>query len=109
MIEILMKFGSEVILVKIVGNSVFFGNTSYGARMANIEGLKLSYDGVVKEFPDLRDDSNWHQEAIDRFKEKISSFKNEEEISNYVITDLKKFGYVPWKINKGGYRTKAIK
>lgn len=109
MIELMMKFGSEVILVVIRGNSVSFGNTAYGGQMSTIEGLKLDKKGVIKEFPELKDNSNWRSEAIIKFKEKIKSMKGEEEVCNYILEDLKKFGYVPWKKKLQGRRVEPIK
>lgn len=104
MIEIIFQFGGEIILVKIEGNNVYFGNTTYGARMATIDGIKLSHAGVIKEFPDLEDDENWREEAIKRFKEKIKSCKKEQEIADYVITDLKEHGYIPKRLQINGKR-----
>jgi hypothetical protein len=91
------------------GNSVSFGNTTYGGQMATIEGLKLSRSGVIKEFPDLEGNDNWKIEAVKRFKEKISSLKTEDEVCKYVISDLIKFGYVPFRKKKQGFRAEAIR
>ena len=109
MIELLLKFGSEVILVVVKGNSVSFGNTTYGGQMATIEGLKLNKSGVLKEFPDLKDNEDWRHETIIRFKEKIKELHDEDKVVEYVINDLKKFGYVPYRKKKQGFRPEAIK
>ena len=87
MIDVLMKFGGDVILIKVEGNKVLFGNTSQGARMATIDGMNLSYDGVVREFPELKDNRNWRIEAISKFKDKIRELKDEDKIVKYVIEE----------------------
>jgi hypothetical protein len=109
MIEIMFSFGSEIVLVKIDGHSVTFGNTVYGAVMSTIEGLKLSKAGVFKEFPDLVDDNEWRVKAIERFKNKLQLLATEKEISDYIIEDLKKYGYKPMYKQKQGYRKEVIK
>ena len=109
MIDILFSFGTEHILIRIDGNRVTFGNTLYGAKMATIEGLKISQEGTIKEFPDLKDNPEWRSIAIQRFKEHISSLAGETEIAEYLITDLKKWGYIPRKIYKQGFRAVDIK
>jgi hypothetical protein len=93
--DIIFNFGNEVILVKIDGSNITFGNTSYGAYMAPISGLQLSYDGTILEYPDLKDDPSWREKAIERFKEKIKQMETEKEIEEYIINDLKRYGYIP--------------
>lgn len=104
MIDILFKFGSDVIIVKIEGHKVLFGNTSYGNVLTTIDGLVLSKQGVIKEFPDLENNDDWAIEASKRFKEKIFKMEGEKEIANYIINDLKKYGYIPWKMEENGKR-----
>lgn len=94
MIELLGEKKDEKILVRIEGNKVLFGSTSFGAVLADIDGLKLDYEGVIKEFPDLQDNSEWQEIAKKRFKEKIKSLSNEEQISDYIVKDLKKHGFI---------------
>lgn len=109
MIELIMLYGTEVVLVRVKGKSVDFGSTSFGAKLANIDGLKLSHAGVVKEFPDLKGNENWRKEAIKRFKNKIASINDEREIAEYIMQDLKKYGYKPKYIQKAGFRREAIR
>lgn len=109
MIDLIFYFGSEIILVRVQGNSVQFGNSFYGPRLASIEGLKLNYTGVIKEFPDLKDNSNWRMEAIGRFKDRIKDYKSEKDVADYIIQDLKKFGYVPKFKQVAGFRREVIK
>lgn len=109
MIDIIMEFGGDTILVKVNGNTVELGNTNQGNKLATIEGLQLNKQGVLKEFPDLKDDLDWKPKAIQRFKDKIRSFNTEEERANYVIEDLRKHGYRPKAKQKAGFRVEKIR
>jgi hypothetical protein len=109
MIEVIFFFGTEIVMVRIRGNHVTFVNSAFGSMEATLEGLKLSRSGVIKEFPDLKDNPNWNIEAIGRFKEKINDMNNEEKIADYVIEDLRKFGYIPKFKQKAGFRREAIR
>ena len=109
MISLMFGFGSEKILIIINGNKVEFANTSFGGQKTTIEGLQLSHQGVIKEFPDLAKSENWRKEASFRFNEKVKSFDSEQEVADYLIQDLRKFGYIPEKIQKGGFRIEKIK
>lgn len=104
MIDILFNFGPEVILVKIESASVYLGSTKYGAQVSTIEGLQLSKVGVIKEHPDLKDNPRWKEEAIKRFKEHVKNLPDEKARANYIIEDLKKFGYIPKKMQVKGFR-----
>ncbi len=108
MIDLIFYRVSEIIFIRINGYDINFSNSEYGNLSSPIEGLKLNYEGVCKEFPDLKNNHDWNGEAIKRFKEKIKSFKNEEEISNYLIEDLKKYGFVPKFKQKAGFRREVI-
>lgn len=109
MIGVLFQFGNDVIEVRVDGTNCFFRSTQYGGSFATIDGLHLDKRGVIKEFPDLKDRDDWKLEAIKRFKRKLKELKTEEERVNYVIDDLKKWGYVPTHIQKKGHRIKKIK
>jgi len=104
MIELIFYFGTEIVMLRINRTSVTFANSEYGAVEAPIDNIKLNHEGVVKEFPDLKDKDDWKGEAIKRFKEKIKSFESEEAIADYLIDDLVKFGYVPKFMMKQGFR-----
>jgi len=108
MIDLTFQFGGEMILIKIEGNSVTFGSTDQGAQMAPIDGLKIDKKGVIKEFPDLKGNPEWRIEAIKRFKEKIRQMKTERNKADYIISDLKKFGYIPKRIQINGRRPENI-
>ncbi len=75
--------------------------------MATIDGLRLDYDGVVKEYPNLKDDKEWRIKAIENFKNKIKELDTEKEVAQYVIKDLKKHDYELTNAQKDGFR--AIK
>jgi len=108
MIDILFYFGTEIIFVRVNGTSVTFGSSGFGQKMANIDGLKLDKAGVIKEFPDLKDARNWREEGIKRFKEHIKRLGKEDKIYEYVKEDLKKFGYIPFMMQKAGFRARRI-
>lgn len=104
MIDIIFQYGPEIILVKISGTKVTFGNTKYGAQMADISGLILSKEGVMKEHPDLKDNPFWKDEAIKRFKDHIRRLKTEKLIMKYIKEDLEQHGYVAKRWQQNGYR-----
>jgi hypothetical protein len=109
MIDYIFYFGNEVILIKVDGANVTFGNTSYGAMMAPIEGLKLDKQGVIKEYPDLAYAEDWREEAIKRFKFKIKEMATEKEIGEYIINDLKRYGYIPYMKHIKGFRPISLR
>ena len=108
MITILFGFGSEKILVIVEGTNVSFCNTQFGAKKTSIDGLQLSHEGVIREFPDLEGNDEWKKITIERFKKKISNFNTESERANYIIEDLRKHGYIPERKQIGGFRPKKI-
>jgi len=105
MIELIFELGSEVVLVVIRGKDVKFGSTTFGAKLADISGLKLSYRGVCEEFPDLELRDDWREEACLRFKDRINLMESEEEICQYIITELARQGYTAKKKKRGGFRS----
>lgn len=109
MISAMFTFGTEVVLVVVKGHEVTFGSTGYGTQMAPLSGLKLDKAGVEKEFPDLKDNPNWRTEAVKRFSDKIKTLDKEENIIEYVISDLRKYGYKPMYRQIQGHRKERIK
>jgi len=109
MFTLLFDFGNERVIIIVKGNEVKFGSTAYGSKLAGIEGLRLNYEGAIKEHPDLRFDPDWKQKTIDRFNKNIKSMKNEGEIVDYVIKELKDVGYRPLYKEKKGFRPQRIK
>lgn len=109
MIDILFYYGTEIIFVRVKGEEVGFSTSLQRNLFATIEGLRLNQAGVIKEFPDLEGKDNWKEEAIKRFKKKIKQCKNEDERVDYIISDLKKYGYIPKRKSKSGHRPEKIR
>ena len=95
MIDLIFHHSSEVVIVRINGHSVTFGSTIFGAKMADISGLRLDFNGTIREFPDLKDDLEWREKAIERFKEHIKELKDEDKIADYIVYELRNKGYSP--------------
>lgn len=109
-IGVIFKFGNEFIQVKVIGESCLFFKTKNGIpTQTSIDGLKLDYKGVCREFPDLETRDNWREIAIQRFKDKMKEFKTEDERINFIVEDLKKFGYIPVYKQKEGFRMEKYK
>lgn len=108
MIGLIFQFASEHIEVNIKGNSVLF-RTSQFMQFASIDGIRLNKAGVIKEFPDLKENKDWQDIARERFKDKIKKMKTEKEIADYIVKDLRKFGYTPLFKQKQGFRPEKIK
>ena len=109
MIELIFYYGTDIILIKINGNNVTFSNSAFGATQSTIEGLKIDKVGAIKENPDLKDNPDWKKISIGRFKEKIKSILSEDGVADYIINDLRKFGYKPKYRQKNGFRREAIR
>lgn len=108
MIQGTFRLGAEVISVIIEGNNMKFLDITTGT-LTTIEGLKLSRNGIIKEFPDLKDREDWRSEAIKRLKEYIKTFKTEKEKIYYVKDELQKQGYEPMLLQRAGFRPERFK
>jgi len=108
MIQLLFDYLNEKVIILIDGKNIRFGKTDYGAQTTTIDGLQLNYSGCIKEHPDLKGDSDWRKKSIKRFKYAINKLNNEEEISNYIINDLRKHNYIPKLKQKQGFRPVKI-
>ena len=108
MIGVIFDFSGDKVEVRVTGNQVLFRTNQTGNQFATIDNLRLDKSGVIKEHPDLENNKNWREESIKRFNDKIKSYKIEEQKINYIINDLKKFGYIPLFIQKQGFRPKKI-
>jgi len=106
-VGVVFQFGNETIEIRIDGINVYF-RTSQLNQFATIDGLKLDKIGVIKEFPDLKDNKDWRMEAIKRFKEKIKEMDTETERVKYIVEDLSNFGYKPLYIQKKGFRPRKL-
>lgn len=100
------KLASDIVISVIDGNNLMFLDSNN--NIAVLEGLKLSYQGVIKEFPDLKDNDNWKVIALERLKEKIKSYNNEMEKMNYIKEELTKFGYDALYFQKKGWRAEKF-
>ena len=109
MIGTIFRLGSEIIEVRIIGTTCLFRTGSYGNAFVSIENLKLNRNGVIKEFPDLKDDENWRIKAMNRFNEKLKTYNTELDRMKYVIEDLKKFGYAPQIMQRQGFRPERLR
>lgn|SRR3990167_4431595 len=108
MIALTFQHTSEIVIVTIEGTKVLFGSTIFGAQMADINGLRLDFNGTIREFPDLKDDLQWREKAIERFKKHINELKEEEKIADYIIYELRNKGYQPRLKQKKGFRPTRI-
>ena len=108
MIDLIFYFGTEIIFVRVRLGSIMFANSSQGNQWSPIDGLRLSEVGVKKEFPELRGEEDWRTKAIQKFKDRVADMKTEMEIAEYIIADLRKFGYQPKFIQEAGFRKRRI-
>ena len=109
MIGVIFDFSGEIVEIRIDNNTCLFRtNNQLGGAWATIEGIRLDKKGVIREHPDLENREDWKEEAIKRFKEKISKM-NEIEKMNYLINDMSKFGYIPLYKQRSGFRPEKIK
>jgi hypothetical protein len=109
MIGVIFEFGSSMVEVRIQDTNCYFRTGDYNGGFATIDSLKLDKDGSIKEHPDLKNDEQWREKTIQRFKDKIKSLKSEEERIRYIIDDLSKFGYVARYLQKQGHRVVKLK
>jgi len=108
LIGLIFQLGPEIVEVRVDNNNIQFRNNDSNGMFTTIEGLKLNKVGVIKEFPDLKDNEDWQNIARERFKEKIKSMKTEMERANYIIDDLKKYGYEPKYRQRQGFRPEKL-
>lgn len=107
MLSILFKLGTQLIEVKVIPPEVYFAEVKgHKGVFVPIDRLKLSRNGIIKEFPDLAsyDEEDMKREAIKRFKAKIAKMDKIEEIGKYIINELRPYGYIPTVWQKNGFR-----
>jgi hypothetical protein len=95
MVDVLFQRMDEVVTIRLDGNNILFSSSQYGAGIYPIESLKLNYQGAIKENPDLVDDAEWSSKSIERLKMKVKEFKTEEKRIDYLVSEMKPFGYIP--------------
>jgi len=93
MIDLMFRFGTDVIMVSINKKIVLFGNMAYGNFLIPFEKFQLNKQGVIKEFPYLADEKEWRIKAKENFYAIIDKLGNEEAIADYLIKDLEDDGY----------------
>ena len=94
----------EIVEVVIDGNNLLFSDSS--GQITLLEGLRFDKEGVIREFPDLKDDEEWKKKAIERLKEHIKQMKTEKETLDYVKDELVKFGNKALFYRQKGFRPK---
>lgn len=118
MIIIYFTLIKEIFAVRVYGKDVGFQKVrslNVSGTYYPIEKLKLSMDGILKEFPNLREkfdkiedpkkaESEVKTIAIQRFKEHIKSMEDEIQISRYVVEELEKSNYKLKAYQKKGFR-----
>lgn len=107
MIQLLFEKASQRVGIEIKGENVVFFDFSSMLK-ARMEGLKLNYEGVIKEHPDLKDNPEWQKITIDRLKEHIKKMNGEWERADYVIKELKKWQWKPLFMQREGFRPVKI-
>jgi hypothetical protein len=100
--------GSERTAIRIIGDNVLFIDLQTNT-VAPLEGLKLNRIGVIKEYPDLKDDPEWKQKSIQRFVDKIKALPSETERANWLVEEMKQMNYTPLYQQRDGWRPKRIK
>ena len=103
-----MEFAGDIVEIRVDDINVWFRTSGHGSQWGKLEHLNLSRVGVVREFPDLENDTQWKSKAIARFNEKIKGMRTEEERVKYIIEDLRKHGYIPKFLQKKGFRPEVI-
>ena len=108
MMNATFQLGGELIQIKVEGNNLAFFDVG-SAQLTTLEGLRFSKAGVLKEFPDLKDDADWKLKAIERLKAHIKSLKTEKNKMFYVKDELIKWGYEALSWQKKGFRVQKFK
>jgi len=107
MIDLIFQKGIKLSAIRINGSDLLFAEMKGMARYyTNLEGLKLDPNGIAKHYPDLADLPYpiMQKRALERFRKKIKEMKNEDEVKDYLISDLAEHGYKIRKIMKQGFR-----
>ena len=105
---IVFRFANELVEVRVDGFNCLFRTSQFGGAFAPIDALRLDKAGVIREFPDLKDEEDWREQALTRFKEKIKTYATEKLRMEYIIQDLKKYGYIPLYWQEQGFRPKKL-
>ena len=107
-IQIVFQQGSERTAIRIIGANVLFIDLQTN-MVSPIEGLKFNKQGVMKEHPDLKDDPDWKQKAIQRFVDKIKELPSESKRAEWLIQEMRDMLYKPLYKQRTGFRVEKIK
>jgi len=100
------RIAGEITNVLIDGNNIIFMDSS--GMINTINGIRLDYEGSIKENPDLKGDDDWKEKTIERFKKKVKSIEGDMEKIKYVKDELTKFGYDALYYQRNGHREKKF-
>lgn len=104
MIGVVFQFGNEIVEVRINGGELYFRTSTFGSQFVPLESLKIDKSGALKDNPDLKDDIEWRMKAINRLKDKVKTLGSDRKRAEYVINDLKRYGYIPMYMQEAGHR-----
>lgn len=107
-IQVVFQQASQRVAIRIIGDNILFIDLQTN-MLSPIEGLRFNKTGVIKEHPDLKDDPEWKQKAIQRFVDKIKAFESEKEKSDWLIKEMREMGYTPLYRQRNGFRPEKIK
>ena len=108
MIKGTFRLGGDVIEIILQGGDIQIFDVSSGI-ITTLEGLKISKEGVIKEFPDLKDNEEWKKIGLQRLKEHIKSFNYLDDKLNYIKEELEKHGYESLYKQRVGHRPQKFK
>lgn len=103
--------GGDIIEVKIHNQNVMFTTAASNfSEYVPLDALKLSTPGIIKEFPDLegKPPAVIRQEALKRWKIKLSGLGGEVEIKKYVVKELEMQGFQLIMIKREGFRPQKV-
>ena len=106
-VDVIFSYGSDLVFVRVDGTNCFF-MTPQSNGFATIDNIKLDKNGVIKEFPELKDNEDWQNIARQKFKDKLKTMKNEKERIQYIIEELGKHNYKAIKLQRQGFRAVSI-
>lgn len=112
MIVISFRKDNNIGFIKIADKQLYYGHVVRGTPFyAPIDKKIFVYSGILKEYPDLKDKTEAEARTIaeGRLKEKVSNMKTEEEIYQYVISELRMHGSIPFMRQRLGFRPEPIK
>jgi len=105
--ELTFALGGEIVIVKIDGKNILFSDAYSNFQIFSpFEKLRLTEDGMLKEFPDLKNLSyeDMREETIKRFKERINKMETEGQVKDYVIKEMENMSYKLQTIRREGFR-----